>query len=509
MTRWVGEVALMLSARFDVALVAKATLILALGLATMPLARRARASVRHLILAATFGTVLVLPLVVRTVPALTVPVPVLGERYVEAVSRRAARAAAVGDAAVANDGALLPRPSLAMLARAVWAGGTVLLLVLWAIDIRRLRTLRRGGLPWIAQRDLARSLAVACGVRRAVDVLLHEDVSSPLTCGIWRPAILLPVDATKWSAADLRRALVHELEHVRRGDWMMQCAARVACACYWFHPLAWMAWRRLRLEAERACDDAVVQGAECTAYAEQLVGLARRLSTVSALPSLAMASRSDLSVRVCSLLDATRRRGRAGRATIAGAIGAASLVVLVVAPLRAIAAPTAAAQRGETAQTRSDAGAAVGSHDRSVRVRPAASRRQTPSARRDPGKPRVPKASAKPRVPNAGEKPRAPIASEKPRRVSAEPRKPASARAPRVIERPGRAQMPRTPARAREPRARSTASEATWATQSARTITVPPGPGDGAVAKAKGSHSALESATAQQSSSGTSSSGSP
>ena len=57
MTRWASEVALMLSARFDVAIVAKATLILVLGLATTPLARRARASVRHLILAATFGTV--------------------------------------------------------------------------------------------------------------------------------------------------------------------------------------------------------------------------------------------------------------------------------------------------------------------------------------------------------------------------------------------------------------------------------------------------------------------
>lgn len=479
MTRWAGEVALMLSTRFDVAILAKATLILALGVATTPLARRARASVRHLILAATFGTVLVLPLVVRTVPAVTVPIPVLGKRHDDAASRRAAPALGVGDASAANDVALLPRPSLAMLARTVWAGGAVLLLVLWAMDLRRLRTLRRGALPWIARRDLVRSLAIACGVRRPVDVLLHEDVSSPLTCGVWRPAILLPVDASEWSAADLRRALVHELEHVRRRDWMTQCAARVACACYWFHPLAWMAWRRLRLEAERACDDAVVQGAESTAYAEQLVGLARRLSTGRALPSLAMANRSDLSVRVFSLLDANRRRGRVGRAAIAGVLGVAALVVLVVAPIRAIAAPASPPRRGETVQTRPDAGAAVGWQDRGARVRPVASRRQTPSARRDPEKPRVPDASEKPRVPNATGKPRVPAAREKPERVSPEPQE------------------------------RSTASEAAWTTQSARTIIVPPGPGDGDVAKAAGSHSVLESAAARHSSSATSSSGSP
>ena len=44
---------------------------------------------------------------------------------------------------------------------------------------------------------------------------------------------------------------------------------------YWFHPLVWMAWRRLRLEAEKACDDAVLREAGPEAYADQLVTLAR------------------------------------------------------------------------------------------------------------------------------------------------------------------------------------------------------------------------------------------
>ena len=144
-------------------------------------------------------------------------------------------------------------PSFATLLRFLWAAGAMLLLVLLAIELRRLRALRRGGLPWLGQNELIRSLAVTSGVHRSVDVLLHEAVSAPLTCGVWRPTILLPMDASDWREADLRRALVHELEHVRRGDWATQLLARVVCACYWFHPLVWMAWGRLRLEAERAC----------------------------------------------------------------------------------------------------------------------------------------------------------------------------------------------------------------------------------------------------------------
>ena len=99
-----------------------------------------------------------------------------------------------------------------------------------------------------------------------------------------------PIDVETWSDDELRRALIHELEHVRRGDWASQCLARSVCAAYWFHPLAWMALRRLCLEAERACDDAVLRRAEPTAYADQLVLLAKRIATASTQPMLAMAA---------------------------------------------------------------------------------------------------------------------------------------------------------------------------------------------------------------------------
>ncbi|MFN2637731.1 MAG: M56 family metallopeptidase [Gemmatimonadaceae bacterium] len=323
---WVVQTAVALTSSLDIAMLAKATIVLALGLAALPLARRARAAVRHLLMAATFGTVLVLPLIVGVVPAITIHVPTAAAERVASIA--------------SNEASSRSLPSFATLLRSVWAAGTTLLLVLLAIDLRRLRRIRRSGLPWPAQNDLLRSLAVTSGVRRSVDVLLHEAVSAPLTCGVWRPAILVPVDASEWQEADLRRALVHELEHVRRGDWATQLIARLVCACYWFHPLVWMAWGRLRLEAERACDDAVLQCAECTEYAEQLVSLARRLSTY-ALPSLAMADRSDLSARVGALLDGTRRRGRVGYATTATVVGLASLVVLLVTSVRAIAAPAA------------------------------------------------------------------------------------------------------------------------------------------------------------------------
>ncbi len=111
---------------------------------------------------------------------------------------------------------------------------------------------------------------------------------------------------------------------------------------YWFHPLVWVAWRQFALEAERSCDDAVLARSEATAYADQLVGLARRLSAAQKSPALAMANRSDLSARVGSVLDVRRARGRASALLAAVACAAAVAIVLTLSPLRMVAAPQSA-----------------------------------------------------------------------------------------------------------------------------------------------------------------------
>jgi beta-lactamase regulating signal transducer with metallopeptidase domain len=105
--------------------------------------------------------------------------------------------------------------------------------------------------------------------------------------------------------------LLHELAHVKRWDWLTQLAARLACALYWWHPLAWVAARRLREERELACDDLVLaHGTVASTYAADLLEIARvfRVSPASALAGVAMARRSQLAGRLLAVLDAARSR---------------------------------------------------------------------------------------------------------------------------------------------------------------------------------------------------------
>jgi len=223
-----------------------------------------------------------------------------------------------------------------------WLAGACLCLAPVIIGLSQIRPLRRSGVPWPRGNAVARQLAGNLQLRSHVDVLLHTRAAGPMTCGMVHPTVVLPLDAESWSSDTLERSLVHELEHVRRRDCASDCLARMICGVYWFHHLVWMAGRQLTLEAERACDDAVVLRTEAAVYAQQLVEFAKRLSMAPPQPLLGMANRRDLATRIRALLDRKQARGRAGAIAVGLAAAVSAALVLTISPLRVVAAGQAA-----------------------------------------------------------------------------------------------------------------------------------------------------------------------
>lgn len=342
-----------------ISILLKATAILALTLLGARLAGHSRASVRHVLLAAGFAALLLLPMASIVAPAVPIPVPAAVHDAITPLDeapltldesqRRSANASDAGAAA----SSWIELPSLSAFLFGAWIAGAIVFLIPVVVGLQQIRSIRRRALPWREGTDTVAALASALSVRRPVEVLRHEALPGPMTCGVLRPAIVLPIDAPAWPAEDLRRALIHELEHVRRGDWLSQCLARVVAAGYWFHPGVWIAWRQLALEAERACDDGVLASTSLsagtsasfaveqdlsTAYADQLVDLAQRLSNGATPPLLAMANRSDLATRVVAVLDRRQPRGRAGTAWVTTAIAATAVVATALASIQIVAA---------------------------------------------------------------------------------------------------------------------------------------------------------------------------
>jgi bla regulator protein BlaR1 len=340
MTESLLQIAIALDASTALSIVVKASLALGLALLAVRFARRGRASTRHLILASTFAALVALPLTAVFAPPITVavPRPPVASPVMASPTGLTDAPAQVG-LATNRDAGVTPigRSPLSPSARLglAWAIGVLLFLVPVTVTPWRLRQLRRAARPWPDADTVVRPLAAAAGIGRPVALLVHDGVTSPLTCGSLRPVIVLPADALRWDEDELQQALTHELEHIRRADWAVHVATRIVCALYWFHPLVWCVWRRLGLEAERACDDSVLRVADRTAYAEQLVLLARRRARHSTVAALSMAGGSDLSARVLALLDETQGRGPLRAPVACAVVAVAGALVAAVAPLRA------------------------------------------------------------------------------------------------------------------------------------------------------------------------------
>ncbi|MGA2538468.1 MAG: M56 family metallopeptidase [Terracidiphilus sp.] len=94
---------------------------------------------------------------------------------------------------------------------------------------------------------------------RAPQLLVSDEVISPLAAGFLHPVVILPQTLSeKIAEPELDYVLLHELAHIARRDDWTNLIGRLASAVLVFHPVAAWVLRRIQREREIACDDWVV-----------------------------------------------------------------------------------------------------------------------------------------------------------------------------------------------------------------------------------------------------------
>jgi beta-lactamase regulating signal transducer with metallopeptidase domain len=179
------------------------------------------------------------------------------------------------------------------------------------------------------------SLMIDCcqelGSVRPVALLFHGNHTMPTTWGLSNPVIVLPREADNWTADHKRLVLLHELAHIHRRDNGLHLLSLLSCTIHWYNPLVWKAFRNLKAERERACDDMVLQtGAEAQSYAEMLLQSVAKFRPATAVAP-AMARSTELESRLLAIIDTGRNR-----AYLKGKIMTSILLALaVLAPIAA------------------------------------------------------------------------------------------------------------------------------------------------------------------------------
>jgi len=91
-------------------------------------------------------------------------------------------------------------------------------------------------------------------------VWMASAIHSPAVTGLLHPTLLLPLHFDDvFTPAEARLVLKHELMHLKRHDLPLNAVLCVLMALHWFNPLLWLAFFKVRLDREEACDAQVLQ----------------------------------------------------------------------------------------------------------------------------------------------------------------------------------------------------------------------------------------------------------
>lgn len=125
----------------------------------------------------------------------------------------------------------------------------------------------------------ALALFEGLGHSRRVRLAQSAQVNAPMLLGLLHPVIVLPQGGPPLPPQALAAALRHELTHARRWDICYKWLVVLVASLHWFNPLVHWMGRRIALDCELSCDEAVVRALapeQRMAYGDMLLLLAAR-----------------------------------------------------------------------------------------------------------------------------------------------------------------------------------------------------------------------------------------
>jgi beta-lactamase regulating signal transducer with metallopeptidase domain len=172
------------------------------------------------------------------------------------------------------------------------------------------------------------------GGRGQIALCTSEHVRFPTAVGLVKPAILIPHSLMcELSPVELNQVVLHELAHFRRWDDWTNLIQQALTALLFFHPAVWWIEKKLGLEREMACDDAVLaETASPRAYAECLARLAEKsfVTRGIALAQSVLGKVRQTSARVARILDVNRPAPAAYKSRLAVSLVAVLAVACAV-----------------------------------------------------------------------------------------------------------------------------------------------------------------------------------
>jgi bla regulator protein BlaR1 len=163
----------------------------------------------------------------------------------------------------------------AILVTLIWLACLSVQMLRLTLGLYQVRRLRRSYTlpPQPFWNERLSALARRLGIKRTVTLLQSALVKAPSALGFLKPSILVPIGMLANLPPDqVETILLHELAHIRRGDYAANLLLHLTEAIFFFNPgIRWVA-TLIRQEREACCDDIVLAGVpDRNSYFEALV----------------------------------------------------------------------------------------------------------------------------------------------------------------------------------------------------------------------------------------------
>ena len=92
-------------------------------------------------------------------------------------------------------------------------------------------------------------------VKKVIPLIFTKKVTTPSLLGLFHPKLLIPVGyLDEFNTEQLNHIFVHELVHLKRKDVWVNWLTQGLLIVYWFNPILWFAFYKMREDQEIACD---------------------------------------------------------------------------------------------------------------------------------------------------------------------------------------------------------------------------------------------------------------
>jgi len=124
-----------------------------------------------------------------------------------------------------------------------------------------------------------------------ISLVEADIVNTPCVLKFIKPIIIIPKKfLDEGNLIHLKYVLLHELAHIKRKDIFVNYLVSFLCIIYWFNPLIWYGFHKMREDRELCCDSlalSVLKDEEVISYGFTIIKLAEISFRAPYLPSVA------------------------------------------------------------------------------------------------------------------------------------------------------------------------------------------------------------------------------